>query len=609
MPHFINPSISFYTYFILILLSVLIYTGCQQEWKIFNPYENVDWQNDEQFKGNFHAHTILSDGRINPHTSIDKYHELGYSILAITDHNKVTYPWTDISHMRPDNRYVQRNKMHIELGDIKPEEMSYESRNPTDLGIIAVQGNELTHPPAHPHMNTFFSGHKGSTRIEKNLEAVTADNGFIIWNHPMSASTQKVVSQLTNDRADWFANWYTRYENLIGQEMNNSKNDHLLWDAVLSRLMPERPVWGFSNDDSHTIKSIGKHWNMVILPELTHEWVKRGMKEGRFFFVYAPEGHDGLAPPEIKSIHVDKKQGTIRVNASGYKSIKWISDGKVISNNTLINFKELPNVDGYVRAVLYAEDGETYIGTQPFGIQRSSSANSENIANGFSEKDTIFTEGKGVTDIDGNNYKTVVIGNQEWMAENLKVTHFNDGTSIDYPGKDYSAWKKNRTGAYAWYDNNNAQFAEAYGALYNWYAVDNESGLCPSGWRIPTDDDWKQLEMYLGMSYEDANSAGWDRSNYIGNLLKSNRSLPDAHPRWKKKTEDITNKRGFSALPGGYRSSNGLYDLMGDFGHWWTSNEYNSSYAWNRQLESNYADVSKFALNKVYGFSVRCVEE
>ena len=110
-----------------------------------------------------------------------------------------------------------------------------------------------------------------------------------------------------------------------------------------------------------------------------------------------------------------------------------------------------------------------------------------------------------VTDIDGNVYETVVIGNQLWMAENLKVTHYSNGDEIPTGFSD-EEWYSNdswlTTGAYAIFENNSS-IAEIYGNLYNWYAVDDERGLCPENFHVPSDDEWKELEMFLGMSQEE----------------------------------------------------------------------------------------------------------
>ena len=118
--------------------------------------------------------------------------------------------------------------------------------------------------------------------------------------------------------------------------------------------------------------------------------------------------------------------------------------------------------------------------------------------------------GEPISDVEGNTYRTVIIGEQEWMAENLQTTTYRNGEPIDYPGDDDAAWRDNTTGAYTWYNNEQAM-GEAYGALYNWHAVINPDGLCPDGWRMPDHEDWLYLTDYVG--------------DEMGNQLKSRRQV------------------------------------------------------------------------------------
>jgi hypothetical protein len=185
----------------------------------------------------------------------------------------------------------------------------------------------------------------------------------------MSRREREIVSQLTNDAIGWYVDFYRRFDHLIGQEVTSTRHDHLLWDSTLTVMMPDRPAWGFSNDDMHSMSQLGRKWNEFVLPELSQEWVRQGMTEGRFFFVYAPGGHEGASPPDIDSIKVDRSIGTIHVHASNYDSVQWISNGTVVHEGNPINLVDVPEADCYVRAVLYG-DGETHTGTQPFGITR-----------------------------------------------------------------------------------------------------------------------------------------------------------------------------------------------------------------------------------------------
>ena len=238
-----------------------------------------------------------------------------------------------------------------------------------------------------------------------------------------------------------------------------------------------------------------------------------------------------------------------------------------------------------------------------------------------------------VTDIDGNVYQTVIIGNQEWMAENLRVTRYYNEDDIP-TGLSNTEWSNTTDGAYAIYDHNQTwadgidspeEMVAAYGKLYNWYAVDDSRGLCPEGWSVPSHDDWTQLEQYmcnaLGNSDcethfpYDNTTIGWRGTNE-GNALKSCRQVDSPlggecntseHPRWHSHgTHYGFDEFGFSALPGGDRFSHGNYLSIGNYSGWWSSSEDSSSDAWSRYMLSPRGDVRRHLYNSRLGLSVRC---
>jgi uncharacterized protein (TIGR02145 family) len=204
---------------------------------------------------------------------------------------------------------------------------------------------------------------------------------------------------------------------------------------------------------------------------------------------------------------------------------------------------------------------------------------------------------------DGVTYNTVAIGSQCWFKENLRTTKYNDGTSITNV-TDNDTWASTTSGAYCCYDNNPSN-CDTYGALYNWYAVETGK-LCPSGWHVPTDDDFKTLEMYLGMTQAEAD-ATLGRGTDQGSKLAGNASL------WTDGALDQNvnfGTSGFSALPGGERSfSDGSFNDLGKYGNWWSSTEYTSSGVWRRFLYYDNATVFRFNYVKSYGFSVRCLRD
>ncbi len=207
-----------------------------------------------------------------------------------------------------------------------------------------------------------------------------------------------------------------------------------------------------------------------------------------------------------------------------------------------------------------------------------------------------------LTDIDGNVYKTIKIGNQIWMAENLKVTHYRNGDAIpNLP--DNSSWADLSTGAYCAYNNSNDSVA-TYGLLYNWHAIDDRRNIAPAGWHVPTDEEWKQLEKYLGMSSSDANDLSWRGSDEgDGGKMKERGTT-----HWKSPNKGATNTSGFTALPGGYRYD-GTFIGIGYCGSWWSATTSNSIDAWTRYLDCDYSGVSRNSSIKQRSFSVRLVKD
>jgi uncharacterized protein (TIGR02145 family) len=197
-----------------------------------------------------------------------------------------------------------------------------------------------------------------------------------------------------------------------------------------------------------------------------------------------------------------------------------------------------------------------------------------------------FTYGS-VSDNDGNVYKTIQIGVQTWMAENLRTTTFNDNTSI--PLKTiYSTWTVLSTPGYCWYNNDSV----AYGAMYNWYAV-NTGKLCPAGWHVPIDSEWTTLTTTLG------------GDSVSGNKLKETGTI-----HWMTSNSGATNESGFTALPGGYRNSGtGVFNDLKKLGYFWSATEYNTIDAIYRLLSYNSGHVESSSSNKNSAFSVRCVKD
>jgi len=233
---------------------------------------------------------------------------------------------------------------------------------------------------------------------------------------------------------------------------------------------------------------------------------------------------------------------------------------------------------------------------------RAYATNSVGTAYGSVIPFTTFEPGKGtVEDIDGNLYQVVKIGNQWWMAENLKVTHYHNGESIP-DVTDNTAWSNLVTGACCNY-NNNSSHVTTYGRLYNYYAVDDSRSIAPAGWHVPTDDEWKELEMYLGMSQSDANGQD-ERGTDEGGKMKETGT---AH--WNNPNTGATNESGFSAVPAGFHYGIIGCGQMSLETAFWSSTESSGSWAWLRALGFDYSGVWRASDTKKRGFSIRCVME
>ena len=205
-----------------------------------------------------------------------------------------------------------------------------------------------------------------------------------------------------------------------------------------------------------------------------------------------------------------------------------------------------------------------------------------------------------VSDIDGNAYQYVIIGTQLWLTENLKVTHFRNGDAIPNV-TDSAAWRSLTNGAYCDYNNDGGNVA-TYGRLYNWYSVTDTRGIAPAGWHVPSDAEWKELEMFVGMNQAAADSEGF-RGTDEGAKLKEAGTT-----HWASPNTGATNTSGFAALPSGLRSD-GAYSGIGSYGVFWTPSTADAGGAWTRSLWYNHSSVLRDNSNPHDGFSVRCVKD
>jgi uncharacterized protein (TIGR02145 family) len=253
-----------------------------------------------------------------------------------------------------------------------------------------------------------------------------------------------------------------------------------------------------------------------------------------------------------------------------------------------------PNTTYYVRA--YA----TNLNGTNFGLEKTFTTMAASATIVFNPNLTYHS----VSDVEGNVYKTIEIGTQTWMAENLKATRYNDNTEIPYI-TDNNEWEHLKTPGYCWYENNEEIYKNIYGAYYNAYAV-NTGKLCPTGWHVPSNSEWKTFELFLGMSPESID--GGIRGTIEGLKIKET----GKHNWFDKENIDGTNESGFTGLPGGRRMGydGGTIGGEGILAFWWTSSGLlESNYFVCRWLLYNKSIIIQEGRELSAGFNVRCIRD
>ena len=324
------------TIFIIISFAIFLFFPIQTFGQnIINPYEEIDWENINYYKANLHTHTEQSDGYHSVERVISAFHSNNYDILAITDHNLYTYPWSNY------------------INDSQKEE----------LNITPIAGSEISN--TH-HIGSYFNSFAGEDESEtKVLDEIKKRNGLAVFFHPGRYSKSK----------EWYIDFYEQYEHLVGQEIFNKNNrypgDLEFWDKILFELMPYRPVWGFANDDMHSIpRDLGGHYNIFLLEENTIQAVKNGMKNGHFY-IYNPVRNREEPEFYIDNIVVDNNKIEISIEGD-YRKIEWIAydsvseENKIFAEGKIFEVADLSYKTTYIRAKITSRAGD--ILTQPFGI-------------------------------------------------------------------------------------------------------------------------------------------------------------------------------------------------------------------------------------------------
>ncbi|HQK70472.1 MAG TPA: FISUMP domain-containing protein [Bacteroidales bacterium] len=361
----------------------------------------------------------------------------------------------------------------------------------------------------------------------------------------------------------------------------------ICWDTTENPDLSKNFIQADTEDESFSIKITGLKPNTVY-----------------FIRAYATNELGTTYANELTFTTLPVSTGTIvTIHPSSISLRTALTGGKIIDDGDAVIIQKgvcwstSPNPD--LEHDTFTEDGtgteeftSTITGLTP-GTQyfvRAYSINSAGISYGSE-----LSFNTKISDIQNNLYSTVTIGSQVWMAENLRTTRYNDNSLIPNV-KESSNWINLSTPAYCWFGND-ANKAD-WGALYNWFTVQT-GRLCPTGWHVPTDDDFKTLELYLNLSPEQVGSWYW-RGTDQGSRLKSTSGWDEG--------ENGTNSSGFSALPYGYRfAGNGDFNGLGILTYWWSS-DYYDEYAIYRRIDGNESGIYRYATSKKGGKYVRCIK-
>jgi hypothetical protein len=385
-----------------------------EEVEASNPYANVDWRTFSHYRADLHVHTLQSDGCHSVSEVVKAFHDLGFAILSITDHDIVAPNFCPLREAA--------TRAQIEFGAYATERTPYpDPRPPTfpadttwpwsaygapppaELGMLGIEGAELT---CTYHVNSFFSDYgvrppcEGGVDVGAELLEVARRGGLAVLNHPD-----------TTQPPDWFAKLYREHpaESFVGIEIASddpaaAETYVTLWDQLLGELMPSRPIWGFGTSDTHILARTRFAFTVFLLHELTADGVKAAMQRGQFYSVVGPtmmlnlsrdrgigfagrEAYDGKYP-ELRSILVDRHARRIAIDAAGYDEIVWISrrsardknapagapwpSGGVVQRGPVFDYSDGASTLAYVRAevIRHTNAGPVRLLVNPFALAR-----------------------------------------------------------------------------------------------------------------------------------------------------------------------------------------------------------------------------------------------
>ncbi len=486
----------------------------------------------------------------------------------------------------------------------------------TSIGVnSAVSGGVITSDGASPISAKgicWSTSSNPSTSDAKTNDGSGSDNFSSKLSGLQEGMTYYVRAYATNSKGTSYGNEvsFTTY----------ALNKPILSTNTITNISSTTALSGgtISSDGGASITAKGVCWSTTSNPTIANNKTNEGtgasnfssqlsgLQEGTIYYVrsYATNSKGTSYGNEVSFTTTAINKPTLTTNTITNISSTRATSGGVISsdggasisakgicwstsnNPTVANSKtnEGTGVGSFTSQMTGLQEGAMY-------YVRAYATNSKGTSYG---QEVSFTANEMLIDIEGNKYKTVNIGAQVWMAENLKTAKYSNGTVIPNV-TDNSQWQNNTTGAWAYY-NNDASNNIKYGKLYNWYVVspttNGNKNICPTGWHLPSDAEWTILIDYLG-----------------GETVAGGKMKEVGTTSWNSPNTKATNTSLFTGLPGGDRDYDGNYYHIGINACFWSSTENNANNAWVRLLETNDGYASRYYFGKRNGFSIRCIRD
>lgn len=376
--------LALYSRFTLIILSIFLASACNQRTsRVFmSTYDEIDWNKVGYYDAMFHTHPGLGDEEYDPHQTIDRYHEEGYKILTLAGHDyslprnhmSTIYPWTELSEIYEKIKHVQNptedNRTYEEIAS-EP----YEDRDPVELGMIAIEGCEVTSP--HHVISLFNSYIGGADNEDETFSNIENLGGIAYFAHP----GRYVERQGLNEK--WYIDHYMKYDLLIGQAIFNRKDswpdDRNFYDRIVQELGVERPIWLFGEDDMHYEKTLGWNRNVILLEEFKPGSLYSGIPEGSVmevkkalenghFYLWKPSAQYNKRSFNIKIIKVNKNKIELEIDKPELvKEIRWRTivdetrETVTIARGNSVQIREIPEYSRFIRVEIEGEGGTIYL--------------------------------------------------------------------------------------------------------------------------------------------------------------------------------------------------------------------------------------------------------